>query len=136
MTRSDGVWSFDYDAGERVAAAQMRSSQGALLVEISCQAPRGPIEVRDWTFGGLPAGPVPMTLELGDATASVGAAAPASSVGAGGVRFAISPLDAAVMGLLPGERVAVIGPDNGHDWGPRGGDQLAAVANACAQRGS
>ncbi len=136
MTRSAGAWAFDYDANERVAAAQLRSPQGALLVEISCQAPRGPIEVRDWTFGGLAPGPINLTLELGAAQTTVGASAPASSLGAGGVRFAIDPLDPTIAALAPGQRVAVIGPDNGHDWGDRGGDQMVAVANACAQRGS
>jgi hypothetical protein len=136
MTRTVGVWSFNYDAADRVASAQMRSQQGALLVEINCQAPRGPIEVRDWTFGGLAAGPVSLTLEAGGGSATVGGAAPAAPLGAGGVRFAISPLDPLVMGLLPGERIAVIGPDNGHDWGADAGDQMVAVANACAQRGS
>lgn len=136
MTRSEGTWSFDYDAQDRVASAQLRSGQGALLVEMICQAPRGPLEVRDWTFATLPTGGASLGFELGDGEVRVPGQSPASPVGSGGVRFAMSPMDLAVTGLLTGQQVAVIGPDNGHDWGAAAADQVLAVANACVQRGS
>ena len=136
MTRSEGTWTFDYDAQDRVATAQLRSGQGALLVEMSCQAPRGPLEVRDWTFATLSTGGASLGFELGEGEVRVPGQSPASPVGSGGVHFAVSPMDLAVTSLLTGQRVAVLGPDNGHDWGSAAADQVLAVANACVQRGS
>ncbi len=135
MLRSAGAWAFDYDAASRTATASLRSPQGALLVEMSCEAPRGPIEIRDWTFA-LPSGPMSLGVNLGDAATTVSGTAPASSAASTGVRFALSPLDPAVLNLFEGQTVAVRGPANGHDWGPQAAQQVISVANACAARGS
>jgi hypothetical protein len=135
MVRSAGAWAFDYDATTRTATATLRSPQGALLVEISCEAPRGPIEVRDWTFA-LPPGPAPLRMTLGAAIVSAAGDSPASSAASTGVRFAVSPLDMAVLDLYEGQTVAVLGPANGHDWGADAAGQVISVANACATRGS
>lgn len=135
MLRSTGAWAFDYDAPTRTATATLRSPQGALLVEMSCEAPRGPILVRDWTFALAP-GPVSLGLALGSAEIVAAGVAPASPAGSSGARFALSPLDMAVLDLFEGQTVAVLGPVSGHDWGPDAAGQLIAVANACAPRGS
>jgi hypothetical protein len=133
---SSGVWSFDYDAGLGLAAATLRSPQGALLIEIQCQAPAGPIEFRDWTFGGMEAGAIPATFAFGPGRVDVTALSPATPAGRGGLSFSISPTAPVIMAAPFGARTAVETADAIHEWGPQAAENINAVASACAQRGS
>lgn len=136
VQRSAGAWLFDYDAGSGVASSILRSGQGTLLFEISCEAPRGPIEFRDWTFTDLAAGPQAIVVRLGGAALDLAGTSPASMAARNGLGFAIAPDDPAVNQLFAGQSVIVMTPTGHHQLDTGAAEQIVAVANACYQRGS
>jgi hypothetical protein len=136
VQRSEGAWLFNFDAPSGIASAVLRSSQGALLVELNCEGPSGPLVVRDWTFTELAAGPQNASVRLGQNVVAVTAASPASPAGRAGLSFALDPRAPAVSQLFQGQEVQVLTTTKVHVWAEGAAGEIVAVANACVQRGS
>lgn len=127
----NGAWTFNFDAGPGIASADLRDAGGLVLARLSCQSPRGPLIVSDWSYGAR-TDPAPMaSLTIGAQTTM----APAQLQrldGRTALVFAVQPNDPAVQRISPDQAVStqiVGGPRT--QWPSGSAGQFATVLAAC-----
>lgn len=132
----EGAWTFDFDAGPGIAVASLRDASGRLLARVSCQSPRGPLQIADWSFGDR-SDPAPsVEFRLGAAQAMAPGRIMALN-GAPALTFALAPSEPVFQAITPNAPVSagiVGGPSTAWPGGSAG--QINTVINACVARGS
>jgi len=134
-TTSSGVWAYAFDAGPGVATATLTGSDGKPLVKLTCQAPRGDLQVQDWTF----------TRGQGDTQAMFSLAGqsktvPARIAGDGAGRIALTMTlparDPMWNALTPSAPVRTTSGGFTHVWAPEAASRINDVLNSCRALGS
>lgn len=129
-----GTWTFNFDAGPGVASSVLTDASGVALARISCQSPRGPLIVADWSYPTRN-DPAPMaSLALGAQTAMAPGRLQVVD-GRTALVFAVPLNEPAFQRIAPDQRVAtqiVGGPRV--EWPAGSAGQFATVLAACAAK--
>lgn len=134
-TTSSGVWAYSFDAGPGIATATLAGGDGKPLVVLTCHAPRGDLQVQDWTFT-RGQGDTQATFSLGGQSKTV----PARIAGDGAGRIAMSMTlpsrDPMWNALTPSAPVRTTAGGFTHTWAPEAASRINDVLNSCRALGS
>lgn len=128
---SAGTWSFGFDAGPGIANADLKGADGALLARLSCQAPKGPFVVTDWTN----AAEGRASFAIGDAAAAAMAVVEPVE-GRPAAKVAIPVADSVFRALTPAAPVALTINGRTHVLASGAASRVNDVLNSCRATGS
>lgn len=135
-TTSAGVWAYAFDAGPGVATATLTGSDGRPLIKLTCQAPRGDLQVEDWAFSRVRQGDAQATFSLAGQSKTV----PARIAGDGAGRIALTMTlparDPMWNALTPTASVKTVASGFTHVWAPEAASRINDVLNSCRSLGS
>ncbi|MFZ4068974.1 MAG: lipoprotein [Caulobacterales bacterium] len=135
--QSAGTWAFSFDPGPGLASATLTGADGKLLVRMSCQAPRGDLQVNDWTFERAAANPaVSVRFGVGAGVYPTSGAIGADGGGRNGLSFSVPSRDPVFRGLNPTASVTIATPTRTHTLAPGAAVRLNDVLNSCRATGS
>lgn len=135
-SRSVGTWTFSFDAGPGVASAVLGGPDGLKLFEMTCQSPRGPVSVKDWTFARAKQGETSALLKINAASASLPARVLGTGDGRQALAFEAPAGDAVWRALTPAAAVSIAASGREHVLASGAASRINDVLNACLQRGS
>lgn len=135
--QSAGTWAFSFDPGPGLASATLTGADGKLLVRMSCQAPRGDLQVNDWTFDRAQPNPsVSVRFGVGAGGYQTSGAIAADGGGRMGLSFSVPSADPVFRGLNPTASVTIATPTRTHTLAPGAAVRLNDVLNSCRATGS
>jgi hypothetical protein len=135
-SRSVGTWTFSFDAGPGLASAILGGSDGLVLFEMKCQAPRGPVSIKDWTFARAKQGETSATLKINASATTQAARVLGTGDGRQALAFEAPASDPVWRALTPEAQVSVNSGGREHALASGAASRMNDVLNACLQRGS
>jgi hypothetical protein len=135
--QSAGTWAFSFDPGPGLAAATLTGADGKLLVRMSCQAPRGDLQVNDWTWERAQPNPgLAVRFGVGAQNYATSGAIGPDGAGRNGLSFTVPGRDPVFRGLNPTAAVTIATPTRTHTLAPGAAVRLNDVLNSCRATGS
>lgn len=135
-TTSAGTWTFAFDAGPGLASAILHAADGRPLLRVTCEAPRGDLQVTDWTFSRARQGEAQATVSVADQGAVTAGRIAGDGAGRQALTFALSPRDPVFGALTPSASVRTAAAGYTHTWAQGAATRLNDVINACRTMGS
>jgi hypothetical protein len=131
--RSDGGWTFEYNAANGVSTATQSNPGGAVTARITCQAPNGDMQLSDYVVGAGLRGSQRARFTIGQETIEVPAEANGTALN---VRLPRRPPNLTAYAHLSRDPVSLSAGGRNHAYAAGAVEKFAQVANSCWPVGS
>jgi hypothetical protein len=133
---SAGVWAYAFDAGPGIASATLTGADGRLVLRLTCQAPRGDLEVTDWAFSRTRQGDVSATVSVAGQPKTVAGRVAGDGAGRQALTLTLPARDPMWNALTPSAPVRTEAAGFTHVWAPEAASRINDVLNSCRSLGS